>query len=318
MIITQSIDQPVNIAVWRRDEEFEQYPEGARDKTLVYCPVSAPYDFLKTSHRYLFKKSSHRYPEQYWVEILAYRISTYMGIIVPPAFVAYDEKINQSAALIEWFYSPLTDIYIAGGNYFKRLIPNFDEKSGCQHNFETIRQIFGESDFTRALDWQTYWAKALAFDALIGNTDRHQDNWGIIIRREKEAPHKIKEIHISPVFDNGTSMGHEIAPFRLQYFEIENRLKTYVLRGKHHMRWALDDKNRIGHAEMLTKIACLYPQTRQIMLDCLRSVNDKIFSKILDDLIKFDVPVKLTPKRAFFMLELLSFRHKRLLNELDR
>jgi hypothetical protein len=26
MGINQSIDQPVNIAVWHRDEEFEQYP----------------------------------------------------------------------------------------------------------------------------------------------------------------------------------------------------------------------------------------------------------------------------------------------------
>jgi hypothetical protein len=57
-----------------------------------------------------------------------------------------------------------------------------------------------------------FWAKALTFDALIGNTDRHQDNWGIIITRQTEAPNKIKKMRISPVFDNGTSMGHEISP----------------------------------------------------------------------------------------------------------
>ena len=318
MVTKQSIEQPVNIAMWRRDEEFEQYPEGARDKTLVYCPTSTSYDFLKANHRYLFKQSSHRYPEQYWVEILAYRISTYMDVIVPPAFVAYDKRLNQSAALIEWFYSPSTDTYTAGGNYFKRLVPDFDEKSGAQHNFETICQIFSELDNTYHLDWQTFWAKALTFDALIGNTDRHQDNWGIITTREKTAPHKLKEIRMSPVFDNGTSMGHEIASLKLSHFEMENRLKTYVLKGRHHMRWAFDDKQRMGHLDMLMAIADLYPQTRQIMLDLLRRVSDKQFSDILHELIKFNVPVKLKPERALFMLKLLNFRHQRLLYELDR
>lgn len=318
MTTIQPVDQPVNIADWRRDEEFKQYPEGARDKTLIYCPNIAPYGFLKVNHRYLFKMSSHRYPEQYWVEVLAYHIGTYMGIIVPPAFVAYDEHTNQSAALIEWFYSPLKDTYTPGGDHFKRLLPDFDEKRGYQHNFETICKVFDELTYFYKLDWQTYWAKALTFDALIGNTDRHQDNWGIIITKETDASNKVKEIRISPVFDNGTSMGHEIAPSKLQYFTTENRLETYVLKGKHHMKWELNDKNRIGHAEILVKIACSYPQTRQIMLDCLKRVNDKIFSKILNDLIKFDVPIKLTANRAYFMLKLLEFRHKRLLTKLDR
>ena len=31
----QATNQPVNIRIWRRDEEFEPYPEGARDKTRV-------------------------------------------------------------------------------------------------------------------------------------------------------------------------------------------------------------------------------------------------------------------------------------------
>lgn len=40
MEIMQSIDQAVEIADWPRDEEFATYPEGARDKTLLYCSQS--------------------------------------------------------------------------------------------------------------------------------------------------------------------------------------------------------------------------------------------------------------------------------------
>src|SRR6266498_2244439 len=106
MEIIQPIDQPVNVTDWLQDEEFAQYPEGARDKTLLYCPNPSPFDFLKADHRYLFKRSSPRYPEQFWTEILAYRLGAHMDIDVPPAFVAYDSKKNQSGALIEWFLNP--------------------------------------------------------------------------------------------------------------------------------------------------------------------------------------------------------------------
>lgn len=155
MKFLQSSNQPVDVSDWRRDEEFAEYPEGARDKTLLYCPSPPPFNFLKEKHRYLFKLSSTRYPEQFWVEILAYLIGVRMGVPVPPAFAAYDSKRNQSGALIEWFLNPIPflgdEIYTPGGDYCQQYIPNFDRKKGKQHNFETIIQIFNELD---SLNWK--------------------------------------------------------------------------------------------------------------------------------------------------------------------
>ncbi|HVY53230.1 MAG TPA: hypothetical protein VHA13_01785, partial [Gammaproteobacteria bacterium] len=78
-INTLSLEQAVDIADWRRDEEFAQYPEGARDKTLVYCPSHAEIPFLP-NHHYLFKRSSKRAPEQFWMEIIAYHLGLQMDI----------------------------------------------------------------------------------------------------------------------------------------------------------------------------------------------------------------------------------------------
>lgn len=36
---TQHNNQSIHVVDWRRDEEFAQYPEGARDKSLLYGPV---------------------------------------------------------------------------------------------------------------------------------------------------------------------------------------------------------------------------------------------------------------------------------------
>ena len=158
----------------------------------------------------------------------------------------------------------------------------------------------------------------MVFDALIGNTDRHQDNWGVIESFEyQEGKRIIKNMRISPVFDNGTSMGYEVLVSSFRHYDDATRLNRYVTNGKHHMRWAINDPVRMGHAEMVEKIATVYPEMRTIMMDCLSKVNAEIFKEILDELVEFDVPIKLTSERSTFMLKLLTLRHHRLLNELE-
>jgi len=326
MDIIQLSNQPVNITEWFKHEEFSPYPEGARDKTKLYCPTPSPYPFLKADHQYLFKRSSDKYPEQFWVEVLAYRLGRQMTVSVPPAFVAYDRNENQSAALIEWFLVP-RERSMPGGDYCQRYIPDFDRKKGKQHNFETVLQIFNGLQIanpTVNIAWKTYWAKTFLFDALIGNTDRHQDNWEIIESFELidgQIPN-LKKIRISPVFDNGTSMGHEIRAIDFQKYDDKNTLERYVLKGTHHMKWSLSDvtcmKRGVKHDEMLAKFIELYPETCQIMLDCLYKVSDEFFKKVLGELVEFNVPVKLSTERANFMLKLLTRRHQHLLHQLEK
>ncbi|MFI4938610.1 MAG: HipA domain-containing protein [Candidatus Berkiellales bacterium] len=309
----QSIDQAIDLKTWRRDEELAAYPEGARDKTLLYCPTPAPFGFLRAEHRYLFKRSSPRYPEQFWMEIVAYRLGVLMDVPVPPAFVAFDSKENQTGALIEWFLNKVDfgdEIFVPGGDYCQQIIPNFDRKRGKQHNFESVAQILTDLNQKYDLDWKTYWAKAFTFDALIGNTDRHQDNWGIIINPINHA------MQISPVFDNGTSLGHEITADNFEKCSDLHRLQKYIAKGWHHMKWRLNDDSPCGHVELIQKFLVHYPETRSTILNCLTSVNDDIFKNILDEFTAFNVPVKLTHKRADFMLKLLQLRHQQLLNEL--
>ncbi|MCD6038942.1 MAG: hypothetical protein K0S27_342 [Gammaproteobacteria bacterium] len=45
-----------------------------------------------------------------------------------------------------------------------------------------------------------------------------------------------EKIRISPVFDNGTSMGHEIFPGKFKQYEDDNYLEKYVLKGRYHMK----------------------------------------------------------------------------------
>lgn len=160
-------------------------------------------------------------------------------------------------------------------------------------------------------DWKNYWAKAFAFDALIGNTDRHQDNWGIIVNSNTN------EIRICPVFDNGTSLGYEQKPEKFSLFEQDNHLKRYVSKGRHHIKWDQNDAKGTGHSELLQKLVQELPETQKVMVDSLKKVNSNSFEEILDYLKSFNVQVELTAKRAEFMLKLLKFRHTILLEALE-
>jgi hypothetical protein len=242
-----------------------------------------------------------------------------MGVPVPPAFAAYDSKRNQSGTLIEWFLNPIPllgdEIYTPGGDYCQQYIESFDRKKGKQHNFETIAQIFNELD---SLDWKNDWAKILLFDALIGNTDRHQDNWGIIVTPQQGNLASNKKMRISPVFDNGTSMGHEISSAKFKNYEDSSNIERYVSKGRHHMKWSINDTMPMEHVNMLKKFTKEYPETHQLMIECLNNINPEDFKSILDMLVAFNVPVRLTAERADFMLRLLQFRYQRLLHELEK
>lgn len=311
----QDAHSTVDVSTWPSDEEFPVYPEGAREKRAVFCPEQAPFQFLIGTHRYLLKFSVPWAIEQYWGEIIAYRLGGAMGVEVPPAYVAIDGH-GRSGALIEFFLGRPghpAEAYVAGGDTMQRLIPGYDRKRGNQHNFETVSlwcRALGEILTT---DWLTYWAKVFAFDALIGNTDRHHNNWGTIFY-ERGTPQPAAML--SPAFDNGTSLAYELLPARMQLLlSSEARLAAYTAKGRHHMKWQQKDVVRPTHKEFLRLFCSKHPSRRASLLECLALRNEEIEHAVFP-LTEFDVPSRLTMQRADFLVRILKFRRDDLLIDL--
>lgn len=300
-----------------KDEDLVVYPEGARDKSSFIWPESVTrYDFAIPGRRYLFKRSNKNYPEQYWVEIFAYQLGCLVGVNVPPAFVAFNSSTDEAGALIEWFYDSEADgvgtqeMYIQGGDLFQAIIQGFERRRGEMHNFESIVGILS-SLVPLNKSYLRDFIRMLTFDALLGNTDRHQDNWGIILSNTRDRMQF--EGRIAPAFDNGTSMGHEINAEAFSRFNEELHIRRYVKRGRPHLKWDLREEydSRGNQEELIQHIVQTYPHFRQDMLSCLDFTQSKVES-IMGDLLKFDVPNRLTEERARFMLHLLQYRQERL------
>lgn len=174
--------QVIDVTEWMVDEEHGIFPIGARDKQMIWSPEFDVQEGIKPDWPYLFKESISRYPDQYWTELVAYIVSKYLDVEVPRVFPAVinTEDGVVCGSLIEWFYDVHTERFMHAGTYFKRLIPDFDEKTGKEHNLADMNMfIRGLSLKAGLVTNRLMWMADMAlFDALIGNTDRHQENWG--------------------------------------------------------------------------------------------------------------------------------------------
>ncbi|MBE0508678.1 MAG: hypothetical protein IBX50_18500 [Marinospirillum sp.] len=325
--VYQHPDQVIDIKDWEVHRDYEVFPVGAREKSLRVCPDNPPFDFCLPGHRYLFKESiksakhqdQPRYPDQYWAELIAFRIGKMMGLRLPPVFVAIDSTRNEPGTLNEWFmgYSNKGDErFLSGGDYMQRRIPSYDREKGKQHNLTTIIELSRVLQRARWLnqDWLHYWGLCLCFDALIGNTDRHQENWGLIWE-ESELKARVR---FTPYFDNGTSLGHELLPEKMQrMIHDHNELNAYLRRGRHQMRWTANDQQRLPLIGGITRYCNQYPEIRPILIEHLGRLCEDNLKTMLFDLTRFDLPHPLTQQRAEFIAFLTLTRKRLLLQALE-
>ena len=160
-------------------------------------------------------------------------------------------------------------------------------------------------------DWKEYWGLCLCFDALIGNTDRHQENWGVLWNKSSG------NCRFAPFFDNGTSLGHELFPSKfLKCINDEIMLAAYVRRGCHHMKWNIEEKKRLPLIEGVYLYCKKFPDIIPILIEKLNWKNDTL-GEILSELTTFDIKSSLTPDRVKFVLKLTLYRKNLLLKTLE-
>lgn len=304
----------IDISEWPDDEEFSAaYPEGARPKRTLFSPAEPLEGFIKPDWRHMFKRSAKRYPEQYWAEIIAYEISVLLKVPAPPCYAAYDSNNGQCGALSAWFYKEGQSDFYSAGNFFHKMIPGFDREKGTQHNIidadKFNNRVLGRDQIYE------FWGMMI-FDIIIGNTDRHQDNWGHLLQavklpksvaRRRGEKYEIKW-KFAPWFDNGTSLGHELLVEKFSQWN-DAAIDRYIFRGKHHLRYSTKNLERIGHMESL-KLLDKLPLVKALLMKKLKEFDLKALKIALDNLVALPAPDggNLTQVRADFVFRLTRRR----------
>lgn len=298
--LQQHPTQIVSLDGWEPDEEFPYGPQGAKPKRIFICPNLPPYSFLIGGHRYLFKEPGASRAQQIWSEVIAYELSRDLRLPVPPAFLALGPGNGSPGVLIEFFYGHAfdpRDRFVHAIEQLQGLPFPIDFKRGSLKDNTTLCRLL------QVPDWRAWWARTLAFDAVIGNSDRHSENWGFLIDSASPQP----TFSLAPAFDNGTSLGYIIRENDLPRFTRPEALGQLVARGRHHYGWVSGDHEGAQHARLCRRFIDRYPTFSGAMDDAVSLMNARI-DQIVEWCTKFPYPVPFTTARAFFVAALLRAR----------
>jgi hypothetical protein len=217
---------------WELDQDNPFGLPGAKPKRIFICPNPPPFPFLIGGHRYLFKEPPGWRAPQIWSEVIAYELSRDLRLSVPPAFLALGPGNGSPGVLIEFFYGH-------PGEEKRRYVDAIDLLQGMSFgiNFKhgSLKDNIALSRFLGVPEWRDWWCRVVAFDALIGNVDRHSQNWGMIVRPSFEG--RRPEYSMAPAFDNGTSLGYGFPDEALSARSTPDEIAKLVLGGRHHFSW---------------------------------------------------------------------------------
>ena len=298
--VRQYPDEVVSLQAWSLDEEFPYGPQGAKPKRILICPNPPPRGFLVGGHRYLFKEPTGSRAQQVWSEVIAYELSRELGIPVPPAFLALGPGNGSPGVLIEFFYGHAFD-----PEY--RFVHAIERLQGLGFAIDYARGSLRDNAqlcrFHSVPLWRRWWAQTLAFDALIGNTDRHSENWGFLTLPGPAG----MEYRLAPAFDNGTSLGFIIREGDLARFTQPAKLAMFVDQGKHHFGWGLGDDEGAQHARLCRTYAENIGDFGDAM-DPILNLADAQIQGVVDWACSFDFPLRFSEERGRFVAAQLRAR----------
>lgn len=266
----QSPGAPILIGTWGRDDDFAIHPVGSKPKRTVICPETEARPFLIPGHNYLFKIATGWKAQQLWSEVIAYQIGCLVGVPVPPAFLAFDERTGETGVLVEFFYGFPGEAEPARFFHGIDFIRRFREASNGDRPHD-LRTNISICRVYRAPDYLEWWARTLAFDALIGNTDRHTENWGFLIRSRPGRGHMYE---LAPAYDNGTSLGFQQAD--VDKLRDPDAMEKFIARGTHHCGWDRTADAPTPHMELCGKLALAFAAAGAAMRNVIRFGEDDL------------------------------------------
>ena len=125
-----------------------------------------------------FKKGQRDYKYEFWSEIIASEIGIMLGFDV----LRYDIAIRENivGCISKSMINQTSEELVEGGKYLQAFDNTFNPenvKERHQYSFELIVNALKEFQKQEHL---SDLIEVIVFDALIGNSDRHQENWALV------------------------------------------------------------------------------------------------------------------------------------------
>lgn len=150
---------------------------GSRSKKIAINPVTNDEFFFKGSK--ITPEGEIRYPMEFWSEIASSKIGQYLGFNMLHYNIAYRSDQTQkvgciSKSMVKYSENRLTEgkSYLVGYDTYYN--PIKDKKN------YTFQFICKSLEYFKLGVYIPMLVETLVLDAIVSNSDRHQENWGII------------------------------------------------------------------------------------------------------------------------------------------
>ncbi|MFL6758934.1 HipA domain-containing protein [Sphingomonas sp.] len=292
----------VDVSDWPASEDFGVFPVGSKPKRTLICPPDVGGPGLIQNHAYLFKLAEGWKGQQVWSEALAYQIGCAIGIDVPKCFIAENRTTGEVGALIEFFYGYPDEAppcrLIPGADLLQER--GFTKGADRPHNLLTNVGLCSDRGLAASVEW---WAATVCFDALIGNTDRHTENWGLLIDFEGNE-------QFAPRFDNGTSLGFQQTEDKLDRLFENGVLDRFIDRGIGHLGWDAEHDEPLPLLELCSRFQD-FENAGAVIRNVIQA-DLSILEAAVEACGRLEVEPSFSPRRADLVMNMIERRHARI------
>ena len=322
-----------DISSW--DKRDDLHTQGTREKFVVHNSEGRSYYFKSSS-------ISPNYPFEFWSEIVASQLGEMLYLPV----LRYDIAIfNGKIGCLSESMNSEQNTLTSGYNYIKQFYPDFQQDYKKNH---TIERIFGTLRKMHLDDYSINVIAMVLFDCIIGNTDRHSENWALLQYNhqiaeqwndlmselpwyeklwinywviKKKTNYTSKQVRrlfakstysFSPFFDNGSSLGRELTEERISKMLVNNStFDSYFNNGYHDIKFRT---KKTTFKDTIDILCCDYKSMFEKLLSKhIARYNEKVFSDIIfniDSNCPTDFPndLRLSNERREFIIKLVTAR----------
>ncbi len=239
-----------------------------------------------TWSRYIAKSAEKWYPHESIIEFMINRIGEEMGLIMNDIKLV---RANGQIRFLSKYFLEKNEKLIHGAEICGEHLGDMEMAENIANQKLTARELF-TFEFIKGAIHAVFpsasdviirdFVKMIAFDALVGNQDRHFYNWGVI-----DTMKKIKQFpQFAPIYDSARGLlwnisDDNIVSYYQNYNEGGKKLLNYI--NKACPRISIEGNSEVNHFDLIKVVKQENNIFRKIVNELASEINEESILKML-------------------------------------